>query len=186
MKLVIIIASTRPNRRGKVVADWFIPIAQQHGKFDEVEVADLAEINLPLLDEPEEADSKEYVHQHTKDWSRRIDAADAFVVVTPEYNNTAPASLLNAFDYLYWEWAYKPVAFISYGAIAAGTRGLLNTRIKTTTLQMVPIKPGVFIPFIKTRIGEDGKFQAEERNEKSAVGMLDELHRWAEALQTLR
>ena len=78
--LLIIIASTRPDRGGQAVADWFIPVAREHGGFD-VEVADLAEIDLPLLDEPKHPRLREYTHKHTKRWSEIVDAADAFVFV---------------------------------------------------------------------------------------------------------
>ena len=83
--LQIVIASTRPGRVGLPVAQWFEQAAVAHGGF-EVEVIDLAEINLPFLDEPNHPRLRQYVHQHTKDWSAVIERGDAYVFVMPEYN----------------------------------------------------------------------------------------------------
>ena len=121
--LQIIIASTRPGRVGEPVADWFSARARQHGGF-ELDVVDLAELALPFMDEPNHPRLRRYEHQHTKDWSARVDAADAFVFVTPEYNHSYNAPLKNAIDYLHQEWEYKPVGFVSYGGVAAGTRAV--------------------------------------------------------------
>src|SRR6185437_13398474 len=115
--LQVIIASTRPGRVGPIVGDWFLALARQHGGFD-VQVSDLAELALPLMDEPHHPRLKQYQHEHTRNWSARVDAADAFVFVMPEYNYTFTAPLKNAIDYLHTEWAYKPVGFVSYGGIS--------------------------------------------------------------------
>ena len=79
------------------------------------EVVDLADRGLPLLDEPIPARMQAYHHDHTRRWSAEIGGADAFVIVTPEYNHGYPAALKNALDYLYHEWRGKPVAFLGYG-----------------------------------------------------------------------
>ena len=91
-KLQIIIASTRPGRVGLPIGRWFEQCAIAHGAF-EVEVADLAEINLPFLDEPNHPVQQRYTKQHTLDWSARIAASDAFVFVMPEYNHSYSAPL---------------------------------------------------------------------------------------------
>jgi NAD(P)H-dependent FMN reductase len=110
------------------IGQWVRDRAVAHGGF-EVELVDLAEINLPFLDEPGHPRLGQYTKPHTKDWSARVDAADAFVFVTPEYNYGMPGSLKNAIDYLHREWAYKPVGFVSYGGIAAGTRAVQMTKL---------------------------------------------------------
>ena len=96
-RLAVIIGSTRPGRAGLPIAQWFVERARAHGGF-EVEVADLAEIDLPLLDEPNHPRLRKYTKQHTKDWSARIERADAVVFVTPEYNYGYPAAVKNAID----------------------------------------------------------------------------------------
>ena len=122
--LTIIIASTRPGRAGLPIGTWFAERARVDGAFD-VRVVDLADVGLPMYDEPDHPRLRRYRNQHTKDWSATIDAADAVVFVTPEYNYGYPASLKNAIDFLHEEWAYKPVGFVSYGGVAAGTRAII-------------------------------------------------------------
>jgi len=183
--LEVIIGSTRPGRAGLPIAQWFVDRARRRGDFS-VEVADLAEIRLPLLDEPNHPRLRRYVHQHTKDWSARIDGADAVVVVTPEYNYGYPAAVKNALDYLHEEWQYKPVGFVSYGGVAAGTRAVQQLKQVVTTLKMVPVTESVNIPFHASLMDEDGRFQGNEGAEQAADAMLDELGRVEAALRPLR
>jgi NAD(P)H-dependent FMN reductase len=114
MKLGIIVASTRPTRVGPLVGKWVQERAVEHGKFD-IELLDLVKFNLPLYDEPKHPSLQQYEHDHTKRWSASVAAADAFVIVTPEFNYGPPPSLVNAFDYVYKE----PAGFVSYGGSPA-------------------------------------------------------------------
>lgn len=184
-KLNVVIASTRPGRIGHPIGEWFVGLADAHGGF-EVELVDLAEVGLPLLDEPNHPMLGRYLHQHTLDWSASVDAADAFVFVTPEYNYGMPASLKNAIDYLHIEWQYKPVGFVSYGGVSAGTRAVQMTKQVVTTLKMTPVNEAVAIPFVRQFLDDDGVIQANETMEGAAKAMLDELVRYAEALRPLR
>ncbi len=184
-KLHTIIASTRPGRRGPVVARWFHEFAVQHGKF-EAELVDLAEFHLPLLNEPAHPRLKQYQHEATKAWSASVEAADAFVFVTPEYNFGPPPSLLNALNYLYQEWNYKPAAFVSYGGISGGLRAVQMEKLTLTTLKMVPIVEQVTIPLFTQYINDEDVFVPTEMHDKSASDLLDELFRWTEALKPLR
>src|SRR4051794_24197486 len=172
--LHVILASTRPGRAGEPIADWFTDRARAHGAFD-AELVDLAEVGLPFMDEPNHPRLRRYEHQHTKDWSARIDAADAFVFVTPEYNYGFTAPLKNAIDYLHFEWQHKPVGFVSYGGVAAGTRAVQMLKQVVTTLKMLPVFEAVNIPFHTQFIDEEGRVQANEVMEQAAVAMLDEL-----------
>jgi NAD(P)H-dependent FMN reductase len=119
--LMVIIASMRDGRAGRAVGDWFAQVAQDHGWFD-VTVADLKEIDLPLMTEPHHPRLRQYTQPKTMEWSAMVDAADAFVFVMPEYNYAATAPLINAIDYLVQEWAYKPVGLVSYGGVSGGLR----------------------------------------------------------------
>lgn len=184
-RLQIIIASTRPGRVGLPVAQWFRERAVAHGGF-EIEVVDLAELNLPFLDEPSHPRLRQYVHQHTRDWSARVEAADAFVFVMPEYNYGFTAPLKNAIDYLHSEWLYKPVGLVSYGGVAAGTRAAQMIKQVVTVLKMVPLAEAVSIPFVSQFINDEGAFQANEVMETAATVMLNELQRWVTALWPLR
>jgi NAD(P)H-dependent FMN reductase len=182
--LTVIIGSTRPGRAGQPIAEWFIDRARSHGGFD-VEAADLAEIQLPMMDEPNHPRLRQYTHQHTKDWSARIDRADAIVFVTPEYNYGYPATIKNAIDYLSQEWKDKAAGFVSYGGVAAGTRAVQQLKQILTTLRMVPVFDSVNIPFHNQLIN-DGRFQANEVLEQAANAMLGELLRVEGALRPLR
>lgn len=173
-KLHVILASTRPGRAGEPIAEWFAARARAHGAFD-VELVDLAEVALPFFDEPAHPRLRRYEHDHTKAWSARVDAADAFVLVTPEYNYGYPATLKNAIDYLHFEWQHKPVAFVSYGGVAAGTRAVQQLKQVVTTLKMLPLFEAVSIPFHTQFIDEEGRVQANETMESAADAMLAEL-----------
>jgi NAD(P)H-dependent FMN reductase len=184
--LQIFIVSTRPSRKGPLVAAWFEQQARQHDHF-EIEIVDLAEVNLPLMNEPEHPRLRRYQHEHTKAWSARVSKADAFVFVTPEYNFSAPPSLVNAIDYLVHEWAYKPVGFVSYGGVSGGLRSVQMTKLLITSMKMVPMYEAVALPFFANSIdSETGAFAPGEAQEKAAVVMLDELARWTAALAVLR
>lgn len=184
-RLQIVVVSTRPGRKGPAVASWFEQQARAHGAF-EIEVVDLAAVALPLFDEPEHPRLRKYQHAHTRAWSETIDRGDAFVFVTPEYNYSPPPSLLNALDYLFQEWAYKPAAFVSYGGISGGLRGVQAAKMPLTTLRVVPIVEAVSIPFFSTRIAADGAFTSDDKLDAAARTLLTELARWESALRGLR
>jgi NAD(P)H-dependent FMN reductase len=182
--LQIVIASTRPGRVGLPVATWFTEVAHGHRGFA-VEVVDLAEVALPMLDEPNHPRLAQYTHEHTKQWSRTISRADAFVMVTPEYNFGINAALKNALDYLFHEWSYKPVGFVTYGQISAGTRALQMTKQIVTALKMMPMVEAVNIPFVGNFV-TDGVFHPNDPMDRSAVALLDELARWTAAMQPMQ
>jgi len=184
LKLDVIIASTRPGRIGLPIGTWFAELAERHGKL-EVRVIDLAAVNLPMLDEPKHPRFGQYEQAHTKAWSATVATADAYVFVTPEYNYSAPPTLMNALNFLSREWGYKPVGFVSYGGIAGGTRAVQMLKLTVTALRMMPLPEAVTLPFAAKQIA-DGVFQATETNEQAAAVMLDELGRWAEALAPMR
>lgn len=186
MKLKVIVASTRPGRVGKAVGDWIARDAEQHGGFDEVELVDLAEVNLPFMNEPNHPRMRKYTHQHTRDWSAAIDEADAFVFVMPEYNYGYNAELKNAIDYLVHEWAYKPVGLVSYGGVAAGTRAAQMIKQVVTALKMTPLSEAVSIPFVQQFLTDDKVIEPNDIMTSSAKAMLDEMVRVAQALRPLR
>jgi len=184
-QLKVILASTRAARKGPAVANWFMDQLSGHPEFSS-ELIDLKELNLPFLDEPEHPRLKHYQHEHTKQWSRIIDPADAFVIVTCEYNFGYPAPLKNALDFLYQEWNNKPVGFVGYGGIAGGTRAIQMLKQVVTAQKMMPLAEAVYIPFFVNHIGDDGQFNGTEALNNSAQLMLKELARWAKALKPLR
>jgi NAD(P)H-dependent FMN reductase len=170
---------------GPAVAEWIINRANEHGGFD-VQVTDLAELNLPMFDEPNHPRFQKYEHRHTKHWSEQVGSSDAFVFVIPEYNYGFNAATKNALDYLNVEWANKAAGVVSYGGVAAGTRATQMLKLVLTALRMMPVTDAVNIPFVREHIDEDGRFKPTEIEEASASAMLDELVRWTDALGPLR
>ncbi|HEY2071525.1 MAG TPA: NAD(P)H-dependent oxidoreductase [Rhizomicrobium sp.] len=183
-RLQTIIASTRPGRAGPSIAQWFHDFAKVDGKFD-AELVDLAAFELPIYDEPHHPMRRQYTHEHTKKWSASVNAADALVFVMPEYNYSPPPSFVNALDYLFWEWQYKPVGFVTYGGISGGVRAVQAARLQASTLKMMPIPEGVVLPNVFGQI-KDGVFTGNEFNEQGAKATLNELLKWSEALKSLR
>lgn len=184
--LQIIIASTRPGRVGPAVAAWIYERAVEHGGFD-VELVDLAEVNLPMFDEPKHPRFGDYTHAHTKAWSAIVARADAFVFVSPEYNYSLPPSLLNAIDFLHREWAYKPAGFVSYGGVSGGLRAVQMIKQTLSALKVVPITEAVALPLFTTALdAETGRFSPPEVQTRAGIAMLSEILRWAGALRSLR
>lgn len=185
LKLHTIIASTRPGRIGPAVAEWFDAYAREHGPFEN-HLIDLADFELPVYDEPNHPSTQKYEHEHTKAWSQSVAAADAYVFVIPEYNHTAPPSLINALNYVYTEWNEKPCAIVSYGGASGGVRAAQTLTSMVTTLKMMPIPEGVMVQMAWELLNEQGKFTAGPEHEDSARSLLKELERWAKALRTMR
>jgi NAD(P)H-dependent FMN reductase len=170
IKLHIIIGSVRPGRVGLPVGKWVESVARADERFD-VTLVDLAEVNLPFLDEPEMPHLGRYTHEHTKAWSRLIDEADAFILVTPEYNA---------------EWKHKAMGLVSYGGISAGQRGIQVLKPTLLQLNIMPVPAAVPIPFVSGLISEDGSFQPTEQMVKGAGRMLDGIAEWTAVLEPLR
>ncbi|HAS10310.1 MAG TPA: NADPH-dependent FMN reductase [Acidimicrobiaceae bacterium] len=170
--LQVIVASTRPGRVGRTVAEWFAAEAEGHDGFD-VELVDLAEVDLPLFDEPEHPRLQQYEHDHTRRWSETISRGDAFAFVMPEYNFGYNAALKNAIDFLWTEWNDKPVALVGYGGVSGGLRAmqLLKPVLTAVKLRYVAEVP---IPFVHDRV-QDGSLEANDPMRSGAAGALDAL-----------
>lgn len=183
-RLHVIIASTRPGRNGPAIARWFHDFARDHGGFD-AHLVDLADFNLPVYDEPVHPARSDYQHDHTRTWAKSVAAADAYAFVTPEYNYFPSPALVNALDYVYREWNYKPCGFVSYGGVSGGLRAVQASKLQVTTLKMMPMVEGVAIPMAAPHI-EDGVFTSNALIDQSATTLLDELLRWAKGLKAMR
>ena len=169
--LAVIITSTRPGRVGLPVGEWFIEQAEADGTFD-VQKVDLAELDLPFMDEPNHPRMRQYTKDYTKAWSAIVDAADAFVFVMPEYNYSMTAPFKNAIDFLFHEWGHKPVGFVSYGGMSGGIRAVQMAKQVVTTLSMMPLSAAVTIPFVAKLIDEKGRFVPDEQVTASANALL--------------
>ena len=182
--LKIITASVREGRKGPIVTKWIEEKAKQHGGFN-VSVLDLKEINLPIMDEPNHPMLKKYEHDYTKKWSAAINEADAFIFVTAEYDYNYPAPLRNALEYLVQEWEYKAAGIVSYGGVSAGTRAFMGLKSDLSSLGVVALKQGIYIPFF-TQFIKDGKLVPNEVMEKSAEALLSELVRWTKGMKVIK
>jgi NAD(P)H-dependent FMN reductase len=186
--LQVIAGSTRPGRVGLPVARWVVEHAGKHGGFA-TELIDLAEVALPILDEPNHPRLRRYTRDHTKRWSATIDRADAYVFVVPEYNHGVNAATKNAIDYLVHEWAHKPAGLVSYGGVAGGTRAVHALKPTLSVLKMMPLTEGVIIPSVATFLdgeGDDRRFTPSPEIEDGATAMLDALARTTPVLRLLR
>jgi NAD(P)H-dependent FMN reductase len=137
-RIAVIIASTRPTRICPGIARWVRNVLQQRSPL-RYEMIDLAEINLPFLDEPVMAAQAQYEHPHTLAWSRLIDSYRGFVFVFPQYNWGYPAPLKNALDFLYREWHGKPVTSVTYGT-RGGNKAAQQIHQVFTGLHMRPLE----------------------------------------------
>ena len=184
-KLKIIIGSTRPGRAGPKIATWVDCFAREHGKFD-VELIDLADLNLPVMDEPAHPRLRQYSKEHTKRWSGIVGSADAFVFVTPEYDYFPPAALINAIQYLLKEWAEKPAAIVSYGGVSGGLRGAQLLRLLLSNVNAAVTLASLPVPFFTQLIDQNGVFRPNEPIISGATAMMDELYKWCRGLQAVR
>ncbi len=184
-KLKIITSTTRPGHKGTSIARWMRDLAAQDPQW-EIELLDLAAIDLPMMDEPNHPRFANYQQEHTKRWSATINEADAFIFVVAEYNYSFTAPLKNAIDYLLKEWAGKPAGLVSYGGVSAGTRAANALRIVLSAVDVMPLAAGVPIPFYAQRIDEAGVFTPDEATLKRVAPMMTELKRWTPALKAMR
>lgn len=184
IRLMVIVGSVRPGRAGLSVALWVHEYTTQFGGFD-IDFVDLAELDLPFMNETKHPKLQEYRHRHTIAWGERVDAADAFLFVTPEYNYSYSPALKNALDYLHHEWSGKPVGLVSYGGLAGGTRGAAALQPVLSALGMVGTGANVEIPYVSRQI-DDGFFQPADRQVDKLGLMLEELGRLAPALSGVR
>jgi NAD(P)H-dependent FMN reductase len=152
-RIAVVIGSTRPTRICPGIAGWIRDVAQQDSPL-RYELLDLAEINLPLLDEPLMAALGQYEHGHTKEWSRIVSSYSGFVFVFPQYNWGYPGVLKNALDFLYNEWKGKPAACVTYGT-RGGNRGAEQLRGVLTGLHMRTLSDNVELVITEADLDED-------------------------------
>jgi NAD(P)H-dependent FMN reductase len=185
-KLVIIIGSVREGRFGPTVASWVADQSRTHGAFD-VEVVDLAEAEVPPTlpaVSPKYAGDGYPRPAGMAALTAALDRADAFIVVTPEYNHSYPAALKAAIDWHFTQWTAKPVAFVSYGGAAGGRHAVLHLENVLTELHAVTIRDGLAFPNYFTA-WQDGH-PLDPETSGYAKTLLDQLAWWAGALRSAR
>jgi len=181
----ILMGSVRPGRFNTQPAHWIYEIAKKRTDI-QVELIDLEQVNLPFLDESIPPSQRKYSKEHTKQWSKVIDEADGFIFITPEYNHGISPVLKNAIDYLWYEWHYKPVSFVSYGSLAGGARSVEHWRGIAAELKMYDLREQILFPIYYTQLDEKGKYPFSEEQEKEANALLDSLIFWAKKMKDAR
>jgi NAD(P)H-dependent FMN reductase len=182
-RIGIIIGSTRPGRKAEAVARWLLDVAARRSDA-QYELVDIAEYNLPHLDEPAPPSMRQYTKPHTHAWSKKIESFDGFVFVTPEYNHSTSGVLKNAIDYLYAEWNNKAAAFVGYGTIG-GARAIEHLRAISAELQIADVRQQLSFSLF-TDFENFSTFSPGLRQRDLAAAMFDQLEAWAGALKDLR
>ncbi|GAB2898079.1 NADPH-dependent FMN reductase [Streptomyces mayteni] len=176
LKLAIVIGSIRDGRSGHTVGNWFKDEAGKHGAFD-VDVVDMRDAPPPLIlgnEPPAELAAT----------TEKLEAADAFVIVTPEYNHSYPASIKSLIDWHYTQWRAKPVGFVSYGGHACGLRAVEALRLVLAEMHAVTVRDCVsFGMYSGNGFGEDGQPSEPEGANGAAKVLLDQIAWWATALK---
>ncbi|MDP9443043.1 MAG: NAD(P)H-dependent oxidoreductase [Actinomycetota bacterium] len=184
LRVAIITGSTRPGHKSEAVARWVLELADQ--REDAIfELVDIAQYQLPVLDEPLPAAHGQYEHAHTKVWADKIASFDAYIFVTPEYNHSIPGALKNAIDFLYREWHNKAAAFVSYGVGAAGTRAVEHLRVVMAELQIADVRAHVALS-LSDDFDDFTTPAPRPHRAKDLATLLDQLLSWAKALKSLR
>ncbi|MGW7816546.1 NADPH-dependent FMN reductase [Streptomyces puniciscabiei] len=185
LRVAVVVGSVREGRQGRAVADWFLGTAAGDTGLD-LDVIDLGEIDLPLvLPDWGGTPSPEAVAA-LRDVSPRLAAADAFVVVTPEYNHSFPASLKNFIDWHHAQWRAKPVGFVSYGGLGGGLRAVEQLRLVFAELHATTVRDSVSLHGPWSGLDQDGTPRDAAVCTGAAKGMLGQLTWWARALRTAR
>lgn len=182
-RIGIIIGSTRPGRNGEAVARWVLEQSAQRTDA-EFELVDLADYNLPLLDEAVPASLSQYANEHTQKWADKIASFDGYVFVTPEYNHSTSGALKNAIDFIYAEWNNKAASFVSYGS-AGGARAVEHLRLIVGELQIADVRSQVAFS-LATDFENYSVFTPGDHHAPMAQTMFDQLVAWSGALATLR
>ncbi|HEY5265849.1 MAG TPA: NAD(P)H-dependent oxidoreductase [Acidimicrobiales bacterium] len=190
-KIHIIVGSTRETRAADLVVPWVVTRAVAHAGFD-VEVLDLRDWPLPLFAEHMgtigDFSNPTYSDPIVKAWNNKVKEADAFIVITPEYNHSLPGVLKNAIDSVFLSFAFrnKPIAAVAYSAgIAAGARAVEHLAQVLIEGEGVPLRNAVLIPFVTAAFDESGEPHDLAANVSLDV-MLDDLAWWSSALEAAR
>jgi NAD(P)H-dependent FMN reductase len=186
-KILVIVGTTRQGRSGRKIADWYLAEAKKVAPSDiELELYDIADLKLPIFDEPVSPMMHQYTDLQNK-IANVIGAADGFVFVTGEYNHTIPGSLVNFMDFINAEWGHKPAAFVSYGT-HGGVRSIEHMVPLLAELHVTGLSKSSDMVAIRTpwlAIDDQGSVKPEFV-QGDIAGQLKELNWWTQALKVAR
>lgn len=178
LSIAVILGSNREGRFGDTVARWVAAQIAARNDFA-MDLIDPAALVLPSRHEREASAGIVALRQ-------RIDRADAFIVVTPEYNHGYPAALKFLIDSAYDEWHAKPVAFVSYGGISGGLRAVEQLRPVFAELHAVTIRDTVSFAYAREQFDSGGSLLRPAPAEKAMAALLSQLKWWGKALRAAR
>ncbi|MGO1051391.1 NADPH-dependent FMN reductase [Crossiella sp. CA198] len=184
VRVAVLVGSARAGCRSRSVAEWVCGQAGYRAELS-VDLIDLATIPLSLAGptwDPGPSDAATLAET-----TPRLAEADAFVVVTPEYNHSFPAVLKNFLDWHVLPWQAKPVGFVSHGGgLGGGVRAVEQLRSVFAELRAVALRDTVSFPGGALAFDEHG-LPREQGGGVAALGtLLDELVWWALALREAR
>lgn len=183
LNIAVVTGSTRPGRNNIAVANWVLENASKRTDAN-FELVDIADFNLPVLDEGMPAMYAQYSQEHTKKWSAAIAKYDGYIFVTAEYNHSITGALKNALDYLNQEFNNKAAGFVGYGS-AGGVRAVEHLRQIASELQLAHVRNQVQLSLF-TDFENFSVFKPAAQHVDSLNAMLDQLVPWTTAMKTLR
>lgn len=188
IKLKVILGSTRQGRQGEKFAHWIMKQLSESTIFSS-ELLDLRDYEFPYYEDqlPSSMLKSPYEPELRQKWAMKISEGEAFLIITPEYNHGYPAVLKSALDVIYHEWGKKPVAFVSYGGGANGSRAVEQLRQVAVELQMAPIREALHIGiFTGEQVFDDKGNMAIDSNNGKLTKLFEQLSWWADALKIAR
>nr|WP_229881645.1 NAD(P)H-dependent oxidoreductase [Streptomyces alanosinicus] len=185
LRVAVLVGSVREGRLGPAVTEWFLGAAAGDAGLD-LDVIDLAGIDLPMALPSFGGTPSPGAVAALRDISPRLADADAFVVVTPEYNHSFPASLKNFIDWHHAQWQAKPVGFVSYGGLGGGLRAVEQLRLVFAELHAMTVRDSVSLHGPWSGLGEDGTPRDTAVCTGALKGMLGQLTWWGRALRSAR
>jgi NAD(P)H-dependent FMN reductase len=184
LKIAVLVGSVRSDRQGIKAARFVERTLAARGH--EVTIVDPVTLQPPLLDRMYKEYARGEAPETLEQLATLYRAADAFVVVSGEYNHSIPPALSNLLDYFLEEYLWRPSAIVCYSAGAfGGVRAAMQLRAMLCELGM-PSIPSLFpIPKIQAALDGEGRGQ-EGALDRRFQRFASELEWYAEALRDRR
>lgn len=163
MKLAIVLGSTREGRTSDRLAKWVADTAAGRPGV-EAEIIDLKDYPMPFFDEPKSPryNPERQINEVAQKWLAKVNAADAYIFVTPEYNHSIPGVLKNALDYITWEMVKKPATVVSHGTVG-GARATMQLKEILSESRTAVIPAQLAVAGMSEKIDEHGVLSDEQK-----------------------
>lgn len=184
LDLLVIYGSVRPHRQGIKAAKFLVEACR--GRGHQTTLIDPLEERLPLLEKMYKEYERGQAPEILERLATRIRAADAFIIVSGEYNHSIPPALSNLLDHFLEEYFWRPSAIVCYSAGAfGGVRAAMQLRAMLCELGTPSIPSLLPVPRVQDAFDEEGHPRDESYNQRAAR-FLSELEWYARALKTAR